>query len=153
MLRVAEDRARDAGVAAGERKALAGLRERAEAGPWAEVEAWCQGVWGHGGDHPNPALRHLLRELTWFARCCRSAAGTALLDAKELAGRTVTVDGATAREALALPRSGTSITVRRFEDLPDAPGPMPAVPTADWLRKAFPLVRRVDVEVGVSERI
>src|SRR5262249_31453393 len=25
--------------------------------------------------------------------------------------------------------------------------------TADWLRKAFPLVRRVDVEVAVSERI
>jgi hypothetical protein len=153
MLRVAEDRARDAGVAAGERKALAGLRERADSGPWADVEAWCKGVWGHGGDHPNPALRHLLRELTWFARCCRSAAGTALLDAKDPAARTVTVDGATAREALALPRSGTSITVRRFEDLPDAPGPMPTVPTADWLRKAFPLVRRVDVEVGVSERI
>jgi hypothetical protein len=25
--------------------------------------------------------------------------------------------------------------------------------TADWLRKAFPLVRRVDIEVGVSERV
>ena len=153
LLAVALERARDAGVGAGERKTLAGLRERAAAGPWAEVEAWCRGVWGHGGEHPNPALRHLLRELTWFARCCRSAAGTALLNAKDLQDRVATVDAETAREALALPRSSTSITIRRFEELPEAPGPMPQPLTADWLRKAFPLVRRVDVEVGVSERI
>jgi hypothetical protein len=153
LLRVAEERARDAGVGAAERKALADLRERAGSGPWADVETWCRAVWGHGGDHPNPALRHLLRELTWFVRCCRSAAGTALLDAAEAKDRVFPVTPETAREGLALPRASTSITVQRFEDLPDAPGPLPSEITADWLRKAFPLIRRVDVQVGVSERV
>jgi hypothetical protein len=153
LLRVAEERARDAGVGADHRRTLSALRERAAAGPWAEVEAWCRAVWGHGGDHPNPALRHLLREITWFVRCCRSAAGAALLDAKELKDRVFDVDAEAVREGLALPRPSSSITVMKFEELPDAPGPMPGKPTADWLRKAFPLVRRVDVEVGVCERV
>jgi hypothetical protein len=153
MLQVAEARTRDAGVGAAERKVLGRLRDQAGSGPWAEVEAWCKAVWAHGGEHPNPALRHLLRELVWFARCCQSAAGTNLLKARGVEERTVTVGAETAREALALPRSSSSITVRKFEDLPDAPGPMPQPPNAEWLRKAFPLVRRVDVEVGVAERI
>lgn len=153
LLKVAEERARAAGVGAAEQKTLAGLRERAGAGPWAEVEAWCRSVWGHGGDHPNPALRHLLRELTWFVRSCRSEAGSALLNARDLKERVFPVDAETAREGLALPRSSTSITVRKFEELPDGPGPVPQPLSAAWLRKAFPLVRRVDVEVGVSQRI
>jgi hypothetical protein len=153
LLRVAEERARDAGVGAAERKTLSGLRERAASAPWADVEAWCRTVWGHGGDHPNPALRHLLRELTWFVRCCKSPAGTALLGATELGERVFAVDVETAREGLALPRASTSITVLKFEDLPEAPGPQPDEITTAWLRKAFPLIRRVDVQVGISERI
>src|SRR5262249_53390410 len=47
----------------------------------------------------------------------------------------------------------TSITSLRFEELPDAPGPLPQPLTAAWLRKAFPLIRRLDVEVQLSERI
>src|SRR5262245_29823793 len=140
LLKVADERARDAGLGAAERKALAGLRERAGAGPWAEVEAWCRAAWGHGGDHPNPALRHLLRELTWFVRCCRSPAGETLLGAKALSDRTFAVDADTVREGLALPRANTSITALRFEDLPEAPGPVPPRLTPDWLRRAFPLV-------------
>jgi hypothetical protein len=57
------------------------------------------------------------------------------------------------REGLALPRASVSITTMKFEDLPAAPGPLPSALTADWLRKAFPLVRRVDIEVGVSQRV
>lgn len=153
LLKVGEERARDAGVGAAERKALYDLRERAVGGPWAEVEAWCRNVWGHGGDHPNPALRHLLRELTWFVRCCRSAAGAALLDAREARDRVFPVDAETAREGLALPRSKASITALRFEDLPPAPGPLPQALNAGWLRTAFPLIRRVDVEMGVSQQV
>jgi hypothetical protein len=153
LLRVAEERARDAGVSANDRKALAALRERAPAGPWTEVEAWCRQAWGHGGDTPNPALRNLLRELTWFVRCCRSAAGAALLDAHDPGERTRAVDAETAREGLALARSSTSITALRFEDLPDAPGPLPQPLTPAWLRKAFPLIRRLDVEVHLSQRL
>jgi hypothetical protein len=153
LLRVAEERARDAGIGAAERKALSALRERAGSGPWAEVEDWCRACWGQGGDHPNPALRHLLRELTWFVRCCRSPAGTSLLDAPDVKDRTFPVDAETAREGLALPRASTSITVQRFDDLPQAPGPLPKEIDAAWLRKAFPLIRRVDVQVGISERI
>jgi hypothetical protein len=153
LLKVADERARDAGVGAAERRTLANLRERAAAGPWAEVEAWCRATWGHGGDHPNPALRHLLRELTWFVRCCRSPAGEALLNAKTLGERTFAVDAETVREGLALPRTNTSITALPFEALPEAPGPVPASLTPDWLRRAFPLVRRVDIEVGVAERV
>src|SRR5262249_32952443 len=93
LLKVAEERARDAGVNVNDRKTLTALRERAGSGPWAEVENWCRTVWSHGGDHPNPALRHLLRELTWFARCCRSVAGTTLLEARETKERTFPVDG------------------------------------------------------------
>jgi hypothetical protein len=153
LLKVGEERARDAGVGAAERKTLSDLRERAGSGPWAEVEAWCRTVWAHGGDHPNPALRHLLRELTWFVRCCRSAAGAALLDAREPRERVFPVDAETAREGLALPRPNTSITALKFDDLPQAPGPLPQPLTAAWLRKAFPLVRRIDVEVGVSQQV
>jgi hypothetical protein len=153
LLKVADERARDAGVSAADRKALAALRERAAAGPWVEVETWCRQVWGHGGDAPNPALRNLLRELTWFVRCCRSAPGAALLDARDAAERVRPVDAEPAREGLALARSSTSITALRFEDLPDAPGPLTQPLTAAWLRKAFPLIRRVDVEVQISQRI
>jgi hypothetical protein len=153
LLKVAEERARDAGVSANDRKALAALRERAPAGPWAEVEAWCRQVWGHGGDTPNPALRNLVRELTWFVRCCRSAAGAALLDARDPKERTFPVEADTAREGLALARSATGVTALRFEELPDAPGPLPQPLTAAWLRKAFPLIRRVDVEVHLSQRL
>jgi hypothetical protein len=153
LLKVAEERARDAGVGAAERKALTALRERVVASPWADVEAWCRQVWGHGGDNPNPALRNLLRELTWFARCCRCEAGTALLDARELKDRVFPINAETAREGLALARSRTSITALRFEELPEAPGPLPPTLTADWLRKAFPLIRRVDADVHLSERI
>jgi hypothetical protein len=153
LLQVADQRARDAGVGAAERKTLSNLRERAGAGPWAEVEAWCRGVWGHGGDHPNPALRHLLRELTWFVRCCRAPAGEALLNAKGPKERSFPVDAETVREGLALPRANTSITALPFEELPAAPGPMPQPLTPDWLRQAFPLVRRVDFEVSVAERV
>jgi hypothetical protein len=153
LLRVAEERARAAGVSAGDRQALAGLRERADAGPWPEVEAWCRQVWGHGGDAPNPALRHLLRELVWFVRCCRSAAGTALLDARAPSERVFPVDADTAREGLALARSSTSIASVKFEDLPDAPGARPQPLNPAWLRKAFPLIRRVDAEVQLSGRL
>jgi hypothetical protein len=153
LLKVAEERARDAGVNANDRKTLSALRERASSGPWAEVEGWCRTVWSHGGDHPNPALRHLLRELTWFVRCCRSVAGAALLDTKETKDRIFPVDAETAREGLALPRSSTSITLLKFEDLPQAPGPVSQPLNAEWLRKAFPLIRRVDVEVRVSQQV
>jgi hypothetical protein len=82
LLHVAEERARAAGVGAGHQKTMAALRERTASGPWQEVEEWCRQVWSHGGDAPNPALRNLLRELTWFVRCCRSAAGAALQEAR-----------------------------------------------------------------------
>src|SRR5262249_4703071 len=153
LLEVAEERARDAGVAANDRKALSALRERAAAGPWAEVEAWCRQVWGHGGDNPNPALRHLLRELTWFVRCCRCAAGAALLDANDPGQRLFPVAGEAAREGRALAPSSTSVPALRFEELPDAPAPLPQPLTAAWLRKAFPLIRRLDVEVQLSQRL
>jgi hypothetical protein len=153
LLRVADERARDAGVNAADRKTLAALRERVADGPWAEVEAWCRQVWGHGGDNPNPALRNLLRELTWFVRCCRSPAGAALLDAREPQQRVFPVDADTAREGLALARANTSVTALKFEQLPDAPGALAQPVTAAWLRKAFPLIRRVDAEVHLSQRI
>ena len=142
LLKVAEERAWDAGLPAEERKTLTDLCERARAGPWAEVEGWCRQAWAHGGDNPNPALRNLLRELTWFVRCCRSEAGTALLDAPDGNDRVFPVDAETAREGLALARSSTSIATLGFADLPDAPKGLPRPLTAPWLRKAFPLVRR-----------
>jgi hypothetical protein len=153
LLRAADERSRDAGLAPAARQTLAGLRERAAAGPWAEVEAWCRQAWTHGGDNPNPALRNLLRELTWFVRCCQSPAGTALLDAADKKNRVYPIDAETAREGLALTRSNTSITALRFEEMPEAPGPMPQALTASWLRKAFPLIRRVDADVQLSSRI
>ena len=81
-------------------------------------------------------------------RVGRKALAVNLSDIAAMAARPVA-----AVIALALPRASASITTRRFEELPGAPGPMPAALTADWLRQAFPLVRRVDIEVGVSERV
>jgi hypothetical protein len=153
LLRVADERARDANLPAAERKVLVGLRERAGQAPWGEVEGWCRSAWSHGGDHPNPALRHLLRELTWFARCCRSTTGQTLLQAKDVKDRTFEIDAETAREGLALPRSSSSIAVTRFDTLPGEPGSMLRPITPAWLRGAFPLIRRVDIVVGISQRI
>lgn len=153
LLRAAEERARAAGVGASYQKTLAALRERTAAGPWSEVEEWCRQIWGHGGDAPNPALRNLLRELTWFVRCCRSATGAALLDARSAGERVFPVDVETAREGLALARSSTSISTVKFEELPDAPAARPQPLNAPWLRKAFPLIRRVDAEVQLSQRL
>src|SRR5207249_3972945 len=79
--------------------------------------------------------------------------GTALLDARAPGGRTFEADVEAAREGLALPRPSSSIAAQRFEDLPAAPGAVPRPLTADFLRRAFPLVRRVDVEVKVARQI
>jgi hypothetical protein len=153
LLKVADERARDAGLPAADRKALSVLREKAAASPWAEIETWCRQAWSHGGDNPNPALRNLLRELTWFVRCCQSQAGATLLDAAEVKHRIFPIDAETAREGLALSRSRTSVTALRFDELPQAPGAMPRPLTAAWLRSAFPLIRRVDADVQLSERV
>jgi hypothetical protein len=153
LLTVAEERARDAGLGTAQRKALASLREHAGEGPWGDVEGWCRQAWGHGGDNPNPALRNLLRELTWFVRCCRCPAGAALLNATDARQRVFAVDAETAREGLALARASAGVSALKFEQLPEAPGPLPPTLNAAWLRKAFPLVRRVDAEVQVSQRI
>jgi hypothetical protein len=153
LLRVADERARDAGLGPDDRRTLGGLRDRAAAAPWADVEGFCRKAWGHGGDHPNPALRNLLRELTWFCRCFRSAAGTALLGAAEPTDRVFEVNAETAREGLALPRSKSSIATMKFDELPGEPGPLPPAINAAWLRQAFPLVRRVEIDVGVSQRV
>src|SRR5262249_13114598 len=119
-------------------------RQTAEQGPWQAAEAWCRQSWDRCGSPPNPGFRQVLRELTWFARCCASPAGRALL---ERSSRTTPLpEAAVAGHALRLPRA-SSVGQLRFEDLPAGPGAtVPEPLTADFLRAALPLVRRVPAE-------
>jgi hypothetical protein len=142
LLRAAEDRAR--GLPDVDRAALERLVASADQGPWREAEAWCRHSWDRCGSPPSPRLRQVLRELAWFARCCASSAGQALL---EKGPRSTPLPQAeVARHALQLPHA-TSLTQMAFDELPPAPPALPVPMTADFLRSALPLVRRLTADV------
>ncbi|HKB38722.1 MAG TPA: dynamin family protein, partial [Gemmataceae bacterium] len=143
LLRAADERAR--GLPDVDRGTLERLRASAEQGPWREAEAWCRQSWDRCGSPPSPRLRQVLREMAWFARCCSSPAGQALLDKGPRS--TPLPQAEVARHALQLPHA-TNLTQMTFDELP--PGPGAAVPnpmTADFLQSALPLVRRLTADV------
>src|SRR5262249_55420089 len=47
LLKDAEERARDAGAGAAERKTLTALRKRAPSGPWTDAQTWCRPLCRH----------------------------------------------------------------------------------------------------------
>jgi hypothetical protein len=133
-----------------DRARLAQLRAQAEQRQeiWGEAMAWAEQSWDRSGAPPNPSFRGVLRELTWFARCCSSPAGKALLTRLE---RSSTIpDDHVARAALLLP-AAVDLAGMAFAELPRAPA-RPEAPeplTEEFVRSVFPLVRRVDLDVRV----
>src|SRR5207249_10533979 len=113
LLRAAEERAR--GLPDVDRATLERLRAAADQGPWREAEAWCRHSWDRCGSPPSPRLRQVLREMAWFARCCASLAGQALLDKGPRS--TPLPQAEVARHALQLPHA-THLTQIASNELP-----------------------------------
>lgn len=110
-----------------------------------EILRWCQETWDISN---NLELRYLLRELVVFLRAYAS------YDA--LCGKSYEIDAATARDGLQLAEQPMAIQTLRFEDLPPAhirlPSPPQKLPTK-LLQNSFPLIRRIDIEVRISQEI
>lgn len=106
---------------------------------------WCQEAWNSSN---NLELRYLVRELVVFLRAYAS------YDA--LCGKRYEIDPATARDGLQLAEQPMAIQSLRFEDLPPAhirlPSPPQNLPTK-LLQNSFPLIRRIDIEVRISQEI
>lgn len=127
---------------------LGGLLEAAgrRAENWTAVVGWCEHAWSRCGSPPNKSFRALLRELVWFARCCASPAGQALLGRADEDRLMPLPNEGVVQAALLLP-PGEDLSQMPFSDLPAGPGmaPVPDPLTAEFVRLAFPLIRRVDV--------
>jgi hypothetical protein len=149
LLRAAEERARGLGDI--DRTALEKLRAAADQGPWRDVEACCRHSWDRCGSPPSPRLRQVLREMAWFARCCSSPAGQALL---EKGPRSTPLPQAeVACHALQLPHA-TNLTQMTYDELPGGPGAaVPNPMTADFLQSALPLVRRLTADVRLPPEL
>jgi hypothetical protein len=137
-----------------ERAGLAGEAEEGRA-DWKRIEKWCRQSWDRSGQPPNPDFRYVLRELTWFARCCASPAGAALLARTDR--QSVLPGGVSVHEGLTLPPAA-EVTEIAFERLPAGPVvlevPEPSRPEfLDFLRTALPLIRRVQIEVALPPRL
>jgi hypothetical protein len=123
------------------------LLERADELPWAEVVAWCQKVESVASSDALTGLRPVLRELAGFARAGGSAGGAALLAEPDASRRTFEVDQATAAAAMRLPRGderGASM---------EGPGALESPPSAAFLQRAMPLIRRVEVRVAIPDEV
>jgi hypothetical protein len=114
---------------------------------WPALEAWCGNSWAKCGDPPNPLFRYVLREMAWFGRCCASPLGQQLFAQQR--GPSVVPGDVDINEALELPRA-FEVALTSFEALPAGPETgLPEKLTPGFLRQAFPLVRRVRLEVRV----
>ena len=134
-----------------DKKTLTGLIQSAS-GPdfqdWEQLEAWCRQSWDRCGEPANPLFRYVLRELVWFGRCSASTVGRHLLTRGQKPS--AVSDGVEVQRGLELPPQ-QDVTKAKFESLPPGPGatPFPETLTAEFLQKAFPLVRRVKMNVQV----
>ncbi|MGH1392827.1 MAG: proteasome protein [Trichormus sp.] len=110
-----------------------------------EILRWCQETWDISN---NLELRYLLRELVVFLRAYASY--------EALCGKRYEIDAATARDGLQLAEQPMAIQTLRFEDLPPAhirlPSPPQNLPTK-LLQNSFPLIRRIDIEVRISQEL
>lgn len=111
-----------------------------------DVLNWCEETWNNSS---NLELRYLLRELVLFLRTYQ-AYGDALC------GRSYQIDELTAREGLQLAEMPMAIQSLDFADLPPAHIRLPSPPqrlAVKLLQNSFSLIRRVDVEVKISQEI
>ncbi|HLP89046.1 MAG TPA: dynamin family protein [Nostocaceae cyanobacterium] len=111
-----------------------------------DVLNWCEETWNSSS---NLELRYLLRELVLFLRTYQ-AYGDALC------GRSYQIDELTAREGLQLAEMPMAIQSLDFADLPPAHIRLPSPPqrlAVKLLQNSFSLIRRVDVEVKISQEI
>ncbi|WP_427160864.1 proteasome protein [Aliinostoc sp. HNIBRCY26] len=110
-----------------------------------EILRWCQETWNSSN---NLELRYLVRELVVFLRAYASY--------EVLCGKRYPIDAVTAKDGLQLAEQPMAIQTLRFEDLPPAhirlPSPPQTLPTK-LLQNSFPLIRRIDIEVRISEEI
>ena len=113
---------------------------------WDNILNWCEETWNSSN---NLELRYLLRELVTFVRAYVSY-GTAMCSHR------FPIDATTAREGLKLPEIPMAIQTLNFQDLPKVPIPLGKTPQSlpkQLLQKSFPLIRRVDIDVKISQKI
>lgn len=111
-----------------------------------DISIWCEEAWKSSS---NLELRYLLRELVLFLRAYQ-AYGEALC------GSHYHIDAATAHEGLQLTEMPMAIQTLKFEDLPPAHIRLPSAPQrlqTQLLQNSFLLIRRVDIEVKISQEI
>lgn len=111
-----------------------------------EILSWCEETWNSSN---NLELRYLVRELVLFVRAYSSYG-------EALCGKRYEIDAATARDGLQLAEQPMAIQTLRFEDLPSAHIRLPSPPQkllTKLLQNSFPLIRRIDIEVKISQEI
>ncbi|WP_071187325.1 dynamin family protein [Trichormus sp. NMC-1] len=111
-----------------------------------DISIWCEEAWKSSS---NLELRYLLRELVLFLRAYQ-AYGEALCSSH------YHIDAATAHEGLQLTEMPMAIQTLKFEDLPPAHIRLPSAPQrlqTQLLQNSFLLIRRVDIEVKISQEI
>ncbi|WP_414578769.1 proteasome protein [Anabaena sp. CCY 9402-a] len=110
-----------------------------------DILSWCEEAWNSSN---NLELRYLVRELVVFLRAYSSY--------EALCGKCYEIDAATARDGLQLAEQPMAIQTLSFEELPPAhirlPSPPQNLPTK-LLQNSFPLIRRIDIEVRISQEI
>ena len=113
---------------------------------WDNILNWCESTWNSSN---NLELRYLLRELVVFVRAY-VAYGVAMC------GHRFPIDATTAHEGLKLADIPMGIQTLSFQELPPAPIPLGKTPQnlqVQLLQKTFPLIRRVDIDIKISQQI
>ncbi len=113
---------------------------------WDNILNWCESTWNSSN---NLELRYLLRELVIFVRAY-VAYGAAMCSHR------FSIDATTAHEGLKLADIPMGIQTLSFQDLPQAPIPLGKTPQNlqfQLLQKSFPLIRRVDIDIKISQKI
>ncbi len=113
---------------------------------WDNILNWCESTWNSSN---NLELRYLLRELVIFVRAY-VAYGMAMCT------HHFPIDATTAHEGLKLADIPMGIQTLSFQELPPAPVPLGKTPQnlqVQLLQKSFPLIRRIDIDVKISQKI
>ncbi len=113
---------------------------------WDNILNWCESTWNSSN---NLELRYLLRELVIFVRAY-------VAYGRAMCSHSFQIDANTAHQGLKLAEIPIAIQNLGFQDLPKAPIPLGKTPQnlqVQLLQKSFPLIRRVDIDVKISQQI
>jgi hypothetical protein len=105
---------------------------------WVNVIGWCQEAIK---SESTPGLKGAIKELGVFAASYRRYG-------KDMCGQSSAIHKDTARSGLQLPSNPTDVLKLKFDQIPPNKQRLP-----EFLQATFPLIRRINVEVKVSDKI